>query len=191
MLYYIKEAKRFMHVLFPNLVGPVRHAVDCKEASRRFAEAKIKDLTPRAKNLYQEMIALSMNRSRGLFGHKNLEAEFVTRYFIMAGNECKENLQLFLEDVNNTQALNSSLASVMQCHDMWKALEAYYWMLMYCGKVSESDKEWWRVFTYSKMKDWLDSNIATIQNYGLARYGYIKGVEMIVTNAPTLREVIC
>lgn len=191
MLSIVREVKRFAHVVFPNLVGPNKPIVDCKEAARRFAEHRIKELTPRAKSLYQEMIALSMNRSRGLFGYKNLEAEFVTRFFISTGEECKVNLQLFLADVNNTKAFNASLASVMQCHDMWKALEAYYWMLMYCGRISDADKEWWRIFTYSKMKDWLDSNISTVQNYGLTRYGYMKGVESLITNAPTLREVIC
>lgn len=191
MLYYFLQVKRFLHVLFPDYIGTVRHRVDSREASRRFAEEKIKKLTPRAKDLYQEMIFLSANRERGLLGYKNLEAEFVERYFLKCGEECKTNLELFLQDVDNTPALNASLASLMQCHDMWSALEAYYWMLMYCGRCSETDKEWWRVFCYSKMRDWLESNKNVVQNYGLTHYGYHKGVEELLTATPILQEVIC
>lgn len=191
MLYYYQEAKRFLHVLFPGLFSAVRYPIDSKEASRRFAEEKIKKLSPRAKSLYQEMIMLSTNRDRGLFGYKNLEAEFVERYFIKCGEGCKNGLELFLKDVNNVEALNESLASLMQCQDMWYALEAYYWMLMFCGKCSDLDKEWWRVFCYSKMKDWLDSNKNVVQNYGLTHYGYHKAVEDLLIHTPTLQEVIC
>lgn len=185
------NVKRFLHVLFPGLFSAVRYPIDSKEASRRFAEEKIKRLSPRAKGLYQEMILLSTNRSRGIFGYKNLEAEFVTRYFEACGKECKESLEKFLQDVNKGEELNRSLASLLQCMDMWYALEAYYWMLMYCGRCSASDKEWWRVFCYSTMKDWLDSNASVVKNYGIASYGYHKAVEDLVHQAPTLQEVIC